>query len=92
MQILHTLYSGFNFLTSIPEHFIEPIGFLPDFVKDALVDSINLVPFLFIIFLLIELLEQYFTKKKHLFVFFMKKIGPLFGSLFASIPDRKSVV
>ena len=56
MQILHTLYSGFNFLTSIPEHFIEPIGFLPDFVKDALVDSINLVPFLFIIFLLIELL------------------------------------
>lgn len=87
MQILHTLYSGFNFLTSIPEHFIEPIGFLPDFVKDALVDSINLVPFLFIIFLLIELLEQYFTKKKHLFVFFMKKIGPLFGSLFASIPQ-----
>ena len=87
MQILRTIYDYFSYFTEIPERLIEPIGFLPDFLKEALVDSINLVPFLFVVFLIIELIEQYFAKKKHLFVFFMKKVGPLFGSLFASIPQ-----
>ncbi len=86
-EILQLVHSGFNLITSIPEHLIEPIGFLPEYLKEALIDSLNLVPFLFIVFLLIEILEQYFTKKKHLFVFFIKKIGPLFGSIFASIPQ-----
>lgn len=86
-EILHIIYSGFNYIMSLPENLIEPIEFLPDFLKDALIDSLNFVPFLFLIFVLLEILERYFTKKKHLFVFFMKKIGPLFGSLFASIPQ-----
>lgn len=86
-NILHSIHSGFNLITSLPEHLIEPIGFLPEYLKEALIDSLNLIPFLFIVFLLIEILEQYFTKKKHLFVFFIKKIGPLFGSIFASIPQ-----
>lgn len=86
-EILQSIFSGFNYIMSLPEHLIEPIEFLPEFFKDALIDSLNFVPFLFLIFVLIELLERYFTKKKHLFVFFMKKIGPLFGSLFASIPQ-----
>ncbi len=76
-----------NYIWNLPENLIEPIGFLPDFLKDALIDSLSLVPFLFVIFVLIEIIEQYFTKKKHLFVFFIKKVGPLFGSLFASIPQ-----
>ncbi len=86
-NFLHSIYEGFEFITGLPGMLIEPIGFLPEFLKDALIDSLNLVPFLFVVFLIIELLEQYFTKKKHLFVFWMKKIGPLFGSLFASIPQ-----
>ncbi|MBQ8458918.1 arsenic efflux protein [bacterium] len=84
---LHFIFTSFNYIMSLPENLIEPIEFLPDFLKDAMIDSLNLVPFLFVIFVLIEILEQYFAKKKHLFVFFMKKIGPLFGSLFASIPQ-----
>lgn len=82
-EILLSIFSGFNYA----QYLIEPLEFLPEFLKDALIDSLNLVPFLFIIFILIEILERFFTKKKHLFVFFMKKIGPLFGSLFASIPQ-----
>lgn len=76
-----------NYVGSLPEHIIEPIGFLPDFAKDALIDSLNILPFLFVVFLIIEIVEQYFTKKRHLFVFFMKKVGPIFGSLLASIPQ-----
>jgi len=76
-----------SYIWNLPENLIEPLEFLPDFLKDALIDSIGLIPFLFIIFLLIEVIEQFFTKKRHLFVFFIKKVGPLFGSLFASIPQ-----
>ena len=81
------MHNFFDIITNIPEHLIEPIGFLPEFAKEALIDSLNLVPFLFVVFIFIELIEQYFAKKKHLLVFFMKKIGPLFGSLFASVPQ-----
>jgi len=87
MHFLTVLFSKVSFIFSLPEHLIEPIGFLPDFLKDALIDSLNLVPFLFLMFVFIEWLEIYFAKKRHLFVFYMKKIGPLFGSLFASVPQ-----
>jgi len=36
---------------------------IADFVKDAICDSVHLVPFLFIIFLFIELFETYFSNK-----------------------------
>ncbi|MBR6302165.1 arsenic efflux protein [bacterium] len=86
-SILHFMALTFHYLTSLPEHLIEPIEWLPEFLKEALIDSLNLVPLLFIIFVLLEVLEHYFAKKKHLVVFWMKKIGPLFGSLFASLPQ-----
>ena len=77
----------FTNISTLAQNLIEPIDVLPEFLKDALIDSLNLVPFLFVIFVLIEILEHYFSKKKHLIVFFMKKIGPVFGSLFSSIPQ-----
>jgi len=86
-NIFSIVLSFFKFITTIPEQLIEPIGFLPEFAKEALIDSLNLIPFLFVVFLFIEIFEHYFTKKKHLFVFWMKKIGPFFGSLLASIPQ-----
>lgn len=86
-DFLTLVWNAIQYIMNLAENLIEPIEFLPDFLKDALIDSLNLVPFLFLIFILIEVIEQYFTKKKHLFVFFIKKIGPLFGSLFASIPQ-----
>ncbi len=86
-NFLTTVANVFDFIMNLTENLIEPIGFIPDFLKDALIDSINLVPFLFIIFIFIEIIERYYTKKRHLFVFWIKKIGPLFGSLFASLPQ-----
>lgn len=86
-DILQFIIHGYNFLSELPTNLIEPITFLPEWSKDAIADIINLVPFLFVVFLIIEVIEQYFTRKKHLFVFYIKKVGPLFGSLFASIPQ-----
>lgn len=86
-EVFNTILSLINYVMNLPANLIEPLEFIPDFIKDALIDSINLIPFLFVVFILIEVIEQYYTKKKHLFVFFIKKVGPLFGSLFASIPQ-----
>ncbi len=86
-SILHFMAIVFNFISEFPQSLIEPLEWMPEFLKDALIDSLNLVPLLFIIFVFLEILEHYFAKKKHLVVFWMKKIGPLFGSLFASLPQ-----
>lgn len=85
--IIHFFVKMFLYITSLPEHLIEPVEWMPDFLKDSLIDSLNLLPLLFIIFVILEIIEHYFAKKKHLIVFWMKKIGPLFGSLFASLPQ-----
>ena len=63
------------------------ISLIPDFAVDALKDSINLVPFLFFIFVFIELFENYFSKKIISFLKFSQKIGPIIGALFAIIPQ-----
>lgn len=84
---MSTIAEIFKFIMNLPEELIEPIGFLPDFFKDAFIDSLNLIPFLFLIFLIIEFIERYYAKKRHLFVFWIKKVGPLFGSIFASLPQ-----
>lgn len=87
LNIWQNIVNGFEFLMELPEYIVEPIGFLPEFAKEALAESLSLIPFLFVVFLFIEIIEQYFAKKRHLLVFFVKKIGPIFGSLFASIPQ-----
>lgn len=85
--LLNSIMKILEFFNGFAENLIEPVSFLPEFAKEALIDSLNLIPFLFVIFILIEIIEQYYTQKRHLFVFFIKKVGPLFGSLFASIPQ-----
>lgn len=60
---------------------------LADFVKDALIDSINLVPFLFVIFFFIELFELYFSRKVKHIPEHSQKIGPLLGALTALVPQ-----
>lgn len=58
-----------------------------DFVKDALIDSLNLVPFLFVIFFFIELCELYFSRKVKHIPEHSQKIGPLLGALTALVPQ-----
>ncbi len=58
-----------------------------DFIKDALIDSIGLLPFLFIIFLLIEIFENYFSEKANNIPKYSKNLGPLIGAILASLPQ-----
>lgn len=63
------------------------LSFLPDFVQDAVIDSVSLIPFLFVVFVFIELFENYFAKKIIWLLKYSEKIGPVIGALFAIIPQ-----
>ena len=58
-----------------------------NFIKDALIDSLGLLPFLFIIFILIEIFENYFSQKAHNIPQYSKNLGPLIGAILASLPQ-----
>ncbi len=67
--------------------FEQFIGNIPEFVIDAFKDSAKLLPFLFIIFLFIELFENYFSQKIVSILRFSQKIGPVAGAVFAIVPQ-----
>lgn len=63
------------------------IQFLPEWAVDAVVDSIKTIPFLFLVFLFIELFEHFWANKIKGFLKASKNLGPFVGSLAASIPQ-----
>ena len=65
----------------------EYMDMLPEFVQDAVKDSINLIPWLFIIFVFIEIFESFFSKKIHVILKYSQKVGPLIGTCLAIIPQ-----
>ena len=77
---------GNKFLFGGIDGFIENTGF-PEWVCDALIDSIHTLPFVFIVFVFIELFEYYFAHKVNRFMKGSEKTGPLIGSFAAIIPQ-----
>ena len=66
--------------------FLENTG-LPDWAVDAIGDSFAVLPFLFVIFLLVEFFEFYFSGKVNRFMKSARKSGPVIGSLASIIPQ-----
>lgn len=60
---------------------------VPEFLQEAVAESINLIPFLFVIFLFIEIFENYFAEKIEKLSLSSRSLGPLIGSCLASIPQ-----
>lgn len=58
-----------------------------DIILDTLSDGIKLIPFLFVAFLIIELIEHKFNKKTKNIIKKSGKYGPIIGSLFGLIPQ-----
>ena len=56
-----------------------------DILKDALIDTLKLIPFLFISFIIMEIIEHKITSKKKLTK--LNKFGPLAGSVLGIIPQ-----
>ncbi len=60
---------------------------MKDILLDTLIDSVKLVPFLFITFLLMELIEHKLSKKSEKTIEKAGKFGPIIGSLLGAIPQ-----
>lgn len=60
---------------------------MAEWVIDAVKDSIHMVPFLFIIFVFIEIIEYFYSDKMTKLAKYSSKAGPLAGSLAASFPQ-----
>lgn len=58
-----------------------------DIIKDTLIDSIKLIPFLFIAFLIIELIEHKLSKKSTQIIYKSGKFGPIIGSILGAFPQ-----
>ena len=60
---------------------------MQDCLMDGLIDTLKLLPYLFITFLLLELLEHKLSKKNEKVLSKNKKYGPILGGLLGAVPQ-----
>lgn len=58
-----------------------------DLVKDAIIDILKLIPFLFITFLILEYIEHKMSKRNSEYLINNKKIGPIIGGILGAFPQ-----
>lgn len=58
-----------------------------EILKDTLIDGLKLLPFLFVAFLIIELVEHKLNNKTQSIITKSNKYGPVLGSLFGTFPQ-----
>lgn len=71
----------------VPEFLITHCTFLPEYIKDALITSINFIPWLYVLYYGIELLERFFLKHINILIRLIQRLGPLFGVAISVIPE-----
>ena len=77
--INENIFSGFDGM-------IESFG-MPDWLADAIIDSFHILPLLFIVFVIIELIEFFCSEKINSFMKKSEKAAPVIGSLAAILPQ-----
>ena len=78
-SINETIFSGFD-------SWIEGFG-MADWLADAIIDSFHVLPLLFLVFLIIEIVEYFYAEKINDFLKKSEKSAPAIGSLAAIIPQ-----
>lgn len=78
-SINEALFSGFD-------SWIENLG-IADWLADAIIDSLHILPLLFLVFLVIEIIEYFYAEKINDFMKKSEKSAPPIGSLAAIIPQ-----
>ncbi|MBQ8458917.1 arsenic efflux protein [bacterium] len=84
---MENILSNIQEVLGVPAFLINQITFLPDYIKDALITSINFIPWLYFLYFAIELLERYFMKNIGVLIGFIRRLGPIFGSVISIIPE-----
>lgn len=60
---------------------------MKDIIMDTLIDGLKLIPFLFVAFLIIELIEHKLSNKNKDLITKTGKFGPMFGSILGMFPQ-----
>ena len=60
---------------------------MQDYLMDGLIDTLKLLPYLFITFIILELLEHKLSKKNESILKNNKKLGPILGGLLGGLPQ-----
>ena len=60
---------------------------MKDAIMDGLLDTVKLLPYLLVTFLILEFIEHKLSKKNKDVLSKNKKVGPLFGGLFGALPQ-----
>ena len=58
-----------------------------DVIYDTLIDTVKILPFLFVAFLLIEVVEHKFSEKSKRIMTGSKKYGPILGGVLGALPQ-----
>lgn len=58
-----------------------------DIIKDAIIDILKIIPFLFITFIFLEYVEHKTSKKNSKYLINNKKIGPIIGGILGAFPQ-----
>lgn len=74
-------------ILAVPTVLINSCTKVPLYIREALISSINFIPWLYFIYYGIELLERFFLKNIHIFIKLVKRLGPLFGAPLSVIPE-----
>lgn len=80
LNILNQIFFGWF------DEWIEGMGFA-DWICDAIIDSFHTLPFLFFVFVFIELFEYFWADKINHFMKESRKTGPIVGSIAAIVPQ-----
>ena len=56
-------------------------------IQDTLLDTIKLLPFLFVAFLIIEFIEHKLSNKQENIISKSGKLGPIVGALLGAVPQ-----
>ncbi len=77
----------FQDILGVPKFLIEQITVLPDYIKQALIESLYFVIPLFFLYFAIELLERFFMAHINILIKLFRKFGAFFGVVISTLPE-----
>ena len=86
IEVLNNITNFNEMCVGLIENGLKYLHF-PDMFVESIAESVILIPFLFVIFVFIEIFENYFSERIEHFSRYSVKYGAIIGVLLASIPQ-----
>lgn len=84
---MNMIWQHIQDILGLPAFLINQCNFLPDFVKVAIITCITFIPWLYILYYLIELLERFVLKHINSFLKLCRTVGVFFGTGISIVPE-----